>query len=295
MTLSRLLTPLICSAALCATTLAAAQDPAATGSARALRHASVEWQTVAQHLPDPATATPEQLELAGDILRARRLPEDAVEYFGFAIQRGGDEVTMLNRMGVSELEMNQTGMARAYFKRVVFLKRKYSEGWNNLGATENMAGNLPAAINDYARAVKLNKKNAIYHANLGTAYFEAKDYDSSRKEFNTAVKLDAGVFRRGDFGGSQIHVLTADNRGRFAFEMARLAASNGQVDSMMHWLAVSSEAGFNIRDAMSGVKEFDPYRKDRRIALLIHNQGAMQTKQIASAGHVPAIDGAVPD
>ena len=218
-----------------------------------------------------------------------------MEYFGFAIQRGGDEVAMLNRMGVSELEMNQTGMARAYFKRVLFLKHKFAEGWNNLGATENMAGNIPAAINDYGRAVKLNKKNAIFHANLGTAYFEAKDYDSSRKEFNTAVKLDASVFRRGDFGGSQVHVLTADNRGRFAFEMARLAAGNGEVASMMHWLAVSTEAGFNIRDAMYGVKEFEPYRKDRRIALLIHNQGAMQTKQIASAGAVPAIDGAVPD
>ena len=42
------------------------------------------------HLPDPATATPQTLELQADILRARRFPADAMDYYNYAIARGGN-------------------------------------------------------------------------------------------------------------------------------------------------------------------------------------------------------------
>jgi tetratricopeptide (TPR) repeat protein len=275
----------------CALGVSLAQQPKPfdVAAERAAQHNTEEWLTVAPHLPDPATATPAALEMAGDVLRARRLQEDAVDYFRYAMQRGGDEVTLLNRIGVTELEMNQAALARACFKRSVLLRRKYAEGWNNLGATENMDGNLQTAIIDYQRAVKLNRKNAVFHANLGTAYFETKDYESSRREFDMAIKLDEGVFRRGGFGGSQVHVLTGDDRGRFAFEMARLAAASHEDESMLHWLSVSAESGFDVREGMRGVKEFEPYRKDARITLMLRNVRAMQAKQIAASDPVPAL------
>jgi tetratricopeptide (TPR) repeat protein len=275
----------------CALGVSVAQQPKPfdVAAERAAQHNTEEWLTVAPHLPDPATATPAALEMAGDVLRARRLQEDALDYFRYAMQRGGDEVTLLNRIGVTELEMNQPALARACFKRSVLLRRKYAEGWNNLGATENMDGNMQSAIIDYQRAVKLNRKNAVFHANLGTAYFETKDYESSRRQFDMAIKLDEGVFRRGGFGGSQVHVLTGDDRGRFAFEMARLAASSHEDESMLHWLSVSAESGFDVREGMREVKEFEPYRKDARITLMLRNVRAMQAKQIAATDPVPAL------
>ena len=284
-----LVTPI---ASLCALTFASAQQPSERDPAvaRALRHATVEWETVAQHLPDPRTASPAQLVVAGDVLRARRLPEDAIDYFHYAIERGGDEAELQNRIGVTELEMNQPALARPCFKRSILLRRKYAEGWNNLGATENMAGNMQAAIEDYGKAVKLNRKNAVFHANLGTAYFASKDYEDSRKQLEIAAKLDPEVFRQGGFGGSQVHVLSGIDRGRFAFEMARLAALTGDDASTMHWLAAASEAGFNIHSEMQGLKEFERYQKDPRVALLIHNQNLMQTKQVALSGPVPTLD-----
>jgi tetratricopeptide (TPR) repeat protein len=282
----------ICVIGLDAVLFAAAQQPTVIDQAatdRVERHSSVEWLTVAPHLPNPQTASPVELETAGDVLRARRLPADAIDYFKFAIQRGGNEVELTNRIGVTELEQNQLALARACFKRVLILKRKYAEGWNNLGATEDMSGNMKAAIGDYLHAVKLNRKNAIFHANLGTAYFGASDYESARHEFDVAAKLDPGIFHRGGFGGSLVHVLSGDDRGRFAFEMARIAAGHGEDESMLHWLAVSIEGGYDVGSAMTGLKDFNAYRKDPRITLLLHNAKAMRARQLAVTEPVPVL------
>jgi len=275
--------------------LAHAQPPSATDSesdpavARARRHATPEWRIVAPHLPDPETGSPADLQQAGDILRARRFPDEALEYYRYALQRGGDEAVLDKRMGVIELQLGQDALARAYFRRCVSLSKRDAEGWNNLGAVETIAGNARQAISDYQRAVKIDRRNSLFHANLGTAYFAVKDVDSARHEFEVAVKLDPEVFHRGGFGGSLVHVLSTDDRGQFAFEMARLAAARHEEDSMLHWLAQASEAGLDLRVAMAGVKEFNPYLKDARIAVIVHNAKALRTRELAVSDPVPTL------
>ena len=256
---------------------------------RAQRHATAEWQLVAPHLPDPETASPTILQQAGDILRARRFLEDALEYYGYALKRGGNEAPLENRMGVTELQLGQTALARVYFRHCITVSKKDAEGWNNLGAVETIAGNPRQAISDYQRAVKINHKNSLFHANLGTAYFGVKDYESARHEFELAVKLDPGVFERGGFGGPLVHVLSTDDRGQFAFEMARLAAAHGEEESTLHWLAQASEAGVDLRAAMPGIREFEPYLKDERIAVIIRNSQALRNKELAISDPVPTL------
>jgi tetratricopeptide (TPR) repeat protein len=274
---------------------AQAQQPASTALGtdpavdRALRHATIEWQNVAQHLPNPETASPADLQQAADILRARRFLEDALDYYGYALKRGGDEASLDNRMGVTELQMGQSALARVYFRHCVALRKKDAEGWNNLGAVETIDGNPRQAISDYQRAVKINRKNSLFHANLGTAYFAVKDIESARHEFEVAVKLDPAVFDRGGFGGSLVHVLSADDRGQFAFEMARLAAAHGEEESMLNWLAKACEAGMDLRASMVNVKEFEPYAKDVRIAVIIRNTKALHTRELAATEPVPTL------
>jgi tetratricopeptide (TPR) repeat protein len=142
-------------------------NPASDVSMRELRHQDPEWMMVKPHLPDPATASAEKLELAGDVLRARRFPEDALEYYNFALQKGGKDTSLMNKLGVTELELRNMVAARIYFERVVKLKRKDAQGWNNLGAVECLDSNYGRAISDYHRAIKLdknpNKNSAAYH------------------------------------------------------------------------------------------------------------------------------------
>jgi len=270
---------------LIAVSIAAAQQPADDEAAqRAERHASAEWQSVAPHLPNPDTATPQALTQAADVLRARRMPEDALEYYQYALRRGGDEAALQNNIGVTLLELQRYRDAKTAFRRALQLKPKVAQSWNNLGATEYVSGNFRSALEDYLRAVKLDKKAAVFRSNLGTAYFELKDYESAREQFLKALKLDPNVFHGGGWSGVEAHVLSASDHGRFCFEMAKMSARQHDDDNVIRWLARSSESGFDIVAEMTGDKDFDPYRKDTRVLTMIRNARAMRGGQIADSG-----------
>jgi tetratricopeptide (TPR) repeat protein len=247
-----------------------------------LEHEDPQWPSIRAHLPDPATATPEKLEIAADVLRARRFPENALDYYTDALKRGADEVEILNKMGVTELEIGNHEIARAFFQRVVHVKRKNPDGWNNLGAVEYLEGQNGSAISDYKKAIKLNKKSASFHSNLGTVYFQTKDFESARKEFDAALKIDPDLMvHRGGAGGITMRMLSPADHARFCYELARLYAQRGDVANMLHYLTTASEGGFDVLEAMVHDDLLEQYRKDPRVLLLVHNAEAIRS------GHMP--------
>jgi tetratricopeptide (TPR) repeat protein len=251
---------------------------------RALRHATPEWANMAPHMPDPATATPEALASAADVLRARRMQDDALDYYRYALKRGGDETKLLNDIGVTLLELNRAVEARAAFKRTVQLKPKYAQGWNNLGAAEYILGNPRAALQDYLKAVKFEKKSAVFHANLGTAYFEVKDFESGRTQLEKALQLDHNVFQSGGWAGVEAHVLSTSDRGRYCFEMAKMSAKVHDDENVVRWIARASEVGFDVKTQMGEDRDLAPYLKDQRILMAMQNARAIRTGQVADSG-----------
>lgn len=247
-----------------------------------LEHEDLQWPLIQAHLPDPATASPEKLETAADVLRARRFPEDALDYYADALKRGANEVEILNKMGVTELEIGNHQIARVFFQRVVHLKRKNSDGWNNLGAVEYLEGQSGSAISDYKKAIKLDKNSAPFHSNLGTAYFQVKDFERARKEFDIALKIDPDLMvHRGGPGGITMRMLSPADHARFCYELARLYAQHGDVVNMLHYLTTASEGGFDVMEAMRHDDLLGKYRTDPRVILLVHNAEAIRT------GHLP--------
>ena len=248
---------------------------------RELRHQDPQWLLVQPHLPDPATASPEKLEMVGDVLRARRFPEDALEYYNYALQKGGSETTLMNKLGVTELEMHNTVAARIYFQRAVRLKRKDALGWNNLGAVECLDGNYGRAISDYSRAIKLDsdpgKSSAAYHSNLGAALMELKDYTNARRQYEVALRLDPDMFDNGGGTGLTARMLSPEDHARYCFEMARLYAERKDDANVIQYLTMASEAGFDVLAEMSADKELGRYRKDPRVLLLVRNAQALRS------------------
>src|ERR1700722_12099474 len=113
---------------------ARAQGTDSLRSAREAEHNNPDWALIQPHLPDPATASAQRLEMEGDILRARRCPADAVDYYNYALARGGDASTLMNKMGVTELELGNIVLARAYIQTGLKAHRENAQAWNNLGA-----------------------------------------------------------------------------------------------------------------------------------------------------------------
>ena len=261
------------------------QHPAPMTSAdeRAALHTGPEWQQIEPHLPDPRSATAAKLEVAGDVLRARRFPEDALDYYGYAMARGGNVSMLLNKMGVVRLELQQNELAREMFLRVVRAHKKDAQAWNNLGVTEYVARNYAAAIADYSRAAKLNKHSAVFRSNLGMAYLEAKDVESARTAFAVAIKLKPEVMQTHDGGGASLHVLGTDKFSDLCFEMARLYARSGALDSMRLWIARASEGGLDVRARMADDPTLHPFLKDPAVQMILANAAQLRSRSVATA------------
>ena len=251
--------------------LGRAQVPPSPVSSRERMHDSEQWANIAKHLPDPATASAQALEQQADILRARRFPEDAMDYYKFALARGGNQSALINKIGLAELELGNVHLARACFQRAVKAGRKDANAWNNLGAVEYAEGESASAISDYKRAIKLDKHEAIFHANLATALFVEKDFTGGRRQMTEALSIDPHVFDEQGTGGIAAHVLSAQDRARFSFEMAKLYARDGQVEQMLHSLAMASEAGMDVQPEMRHDPFLAKFEMDPRVLVLVHN------------------------
>jgi tetratricopeptide (TPR) repeat protein len=246
--------------------------------ARALNHQNPVWDSIRPHLPDPASASAERLESAADILRVRRFLEDAMDFYGYALGRGGEPVHLLNKMGVTEMELRDMNAARSLFQRAVKINKKSPEAWNNLGVIEYLNRRYDRAIGDYKRASKLDRTSATYHSNMGTALFERKDFEHARKEYDIALKLDPEMLQHHSTLGVTTRMLSPEDHARYCFELARLYLQRGDEPMMMHYLTSASEAGFDIMSAMNSDQMFAPYRKDPRIVVIVKNAKELRSK-----------------
>ena len=242
-------------------------------------HNTAEWTQISLHLPDPATATPAVLETAADVLRARRYQGDAVRFYSAAIDRGGDPAVLLKKMGVTCLELQQVSLARTFFQHAVRLRNKDAAAWNDLGAAEFILHNTGGSIRDYRRAVKLEKSSAVFHSNLALAYFEARKTEDARRELGKARALDPNLLHKGSNSGYTAQVLASDRYPEICFEMARIYASQGDVDAMLDWLTKASERGYDVRSAMDHDPSLRPLLTDGRVQLMLANA---QTLRAAS-------------
>jgi tetratricopeptide (TPR) repeat protein len=254
------------------------QTPHGAGSlsSRDLGHQSPDWAAIARHLPDPKTSSASILETQGDILRARRFPEDALDFYGYALQRGGDPVELYKKMGITNLELHNSELARSYFQKAIKVNRNDASAWNNLAAVEYLNREYAAAIRTYKRSVKLDKNSAIYHSNLGMAYFDSKDFKNSRKELAIALKLDPDVFMKSSSAGVSAHVLSPEDRAQFCIEMAKTYLLAGNEAEMMQSLSKASEAGADLIAEMSKDKELAKYKDDPRVLVLVQNAKALK-------------------
>jgi Tfp pilus assembly protein PilF len=272
-----------------------AQAPAVNEDERVALHHSAEWLMIVPHLPDPEKATAADLEMAGDVLRARRFPEDALDYYGYAMARGGKVGTLLNKMGVTRLELGQYDLAKQMFLRVVRADKKNSQAWNNLGAVEFVNKKYGAAIEDYRKATSLKKTSGVYRANLGLAYFETGHFEDAHEQFVIAMRLDPGVMTTRDDGGVAARILAQNDYPRLCFEMAKLYAMREQAADVRLWLAKANEAGLDLADGLRGDRLLAAYLKDPEVRLMLANSAQMRKKNVASAKNLPSLGAASGD
>lgn len=241
-------------------------------------HRSEEWALVAPHLPDPVTASPERLETAGDVLRARRFPEDAITFYKAAVINGGDSGRLLKKEGVLHLELQHSVLARLSFQQATRVDKRDAEAWNNMGAADFMLGNTRSALGEYKRAVKLNRNSAVFHSNLSLAYFEVHNASRAREELGKAFALDPEILHHGSAGGYNLQILASTHYAEICYEMARVYAAQGDQENAINWLTKASERGMNVRSALKGDPQLAQYLQDERVQVMLANSDHLHGK-----------------
>jgi tetratricopeptide (TPR) repeat protein len=252
-------------------------------------HSDSELQSIRSHMADPATSSAATLEQQGDIVRARRMPEDAVNYYQYALQHGGKKGPLLNKIGLIEMQLGSASLARLYFGRAIKDDRKDASAWNNMGAVDYMERNFNSAARNYKRAIKLKDKSAVFHSNLGMAYFSQKDFSDGQKQMSIALKLDPLIFQERGNGGIAARFLSSEDRGQFCFEMAKAYVRMGNIPEMLHQLGIASEAGVDVLQQMADDRVLAPYRKDERVIELVRVANSLRGK----GSPVPPADASV--
>jgi tetratricopeptide (TPR) repeat protein len=232
------------------------------------------------------------LEIQGDLLRVRRFPEDALDYYNYALERGGDRAELFNKMGITQMELGNIPVAKAYFERVIKLRKKDPQAWNNLGAVQFSEHNYSGAILCYRRAIKLNKKYAVSHSNLGLAYIEQKDLSAAKNELSLALQLDPQIFEHNSSAGVSLHTMSASDRANFCFQMAKVYARSGNEEAMLHQLQTASEAGMDVRGEMSDDHDLAAYRNDPRVLDLVKVAKSLRESKVARSTVATALPAA---
>ena len=217
-------------------------------------------------------ATAQQLEERGDLLRDQKNYLDAIDYYEAALKK--EHTALLeNKIGMTYLSMGNLDKAEKSLKRSIKSDKKYAEAYNNLGVVFYLKKKYGSAEKNYKKALAL-RESASFHSNLGTVYMERKKYEEGMAEYAKAYQLDPSVFERSSRNGVSARMQSPEDRARFFFVMAKLYASNGDLDKSLEYLKKSLEDGYPDIDKVYKDAEFATLRKDQRFTALMAQRPA---------------------
>jgi tetratricopeptide (TPR) repeat protein len=219
--------------------------------------------------PPSAEASAADLEKRGDELRADKAYLDAIDYYRAALGKKKNDFVLLNKVGITNLLLQNNKEAAKDFEKSIKANRNYAEAYNNLGVVRYEQKKYKKAIKLYEKAIKLRNDAASYYSNLGAAYFARKKWEQANNAYARALALDPDIFERSSRAGVAAQLSSPADRAHFDFVMARLYAKSGDLDRSLLCLRRSMEEGYkNIEDVFTD-SEFAGLRKDPRFAQLM--------------------------
>lgn len=244
--------------------------------------------------PPPRSASPTQLEIQADKLRADKSYAGAIDYYRAAIKKAAAP-GLWNKIGVTELQIGRHKDAIKSFDRAIKLDPRLAEAYNNRGAVYYISGaqqqtvaeragksvpggarkNYRKAVSEYQKALAIREDNASYHSNLGTAYFALKEFPAAINEYARAIQIDPEVFEHRSQTGIAAHMSSPEDRAFYSFVLARMYAKAGDLDRSLAYLRKAMEDGYKEIDSVYKDQGFAALRKDPRFAELMTSKPAV--------------------
>jgi Flp pilus assembly protein TadD len=194
-----------------------------------------------------AAAAAEQREtdetLARTFLATKRFDESAVIFEKLSKSNPRDP-RYANFAGIARMQNGDFKLARTWFQRATKIEPRFADAYNNLGATWYAEKNFKRALQFYQRAVKLQPGVASYHTNVGYAYLSLKMPIEAEESFKRALLMDPLVFQQNGRTGSVLQDRSVQDKGLFAFTMAKSYAEANDSASCAAYLRRSLDEGY---------------------------------------------------
>jgi tetratricopeptide (TPR) repeat protein len=164
-------------------------------------------------VPNP-NASAQELEEEGDLLRAQKRFLDSLDFYKAAMAKQPSAL-LWNKKGIVYLLMQRNAEATKCFDRAIKVDKCAAEGYNNRGYMEYSKENNGKAIRYYQKALSLRPTDAVFHYNMGSAYFAMHDYKHAALEYHAAYKLDPDIFDRVSKTGIMAQSPSPEDRAAF--------------------------------------------------------------------------------
>jgi len=214
--------------------------------------------------PPSAQASAAELEEQADVLHARKLYLDALDYYAAAIKKLPASAELWNKVCRTEIMMQRWKEAQKSCQRAVHADPKFATAYGNLGVTYYCQRKYSTAVKDYLKAIALDANTASFYSNLGAAYFAEKKFDPAIVAYQHAIQLDPEVFQRSSRSGITAQLPSPEDRARYDYTVAKLYAKLGLPDKSLEYLRKAREEGFKDFNNVYKDVEFADLRKDPR-------------------------------
>jgi tetratricopeptide (TPR) repeat protein len=207
-------------------------------------------------------------ELKGDLARVHNDYSLAVAHYKKAVRANPKNATLLNKLGISELKLNDRGAARKYFNLAV----KYDPGnvsaLNNLGAVSFLNKKFKPAVRYFKQALELDESSAPAHLNLAEAWLAMGEVDRSMIEYARALELDADILTdRQD--GISAQITTPEQRARVSYMIAKAYAKRGNLEGALEYLKRAKDGRFDDLGRVYKDQEFAALWPDPRLGKIV--------------------------
>jgi tetratricopeptide (TPR) repeat protein len=220
------------------------------------------------------TAKPDNLEKAkqeeqkGDLARIHGGNLVALPAYYAALRAGGPNAELLNKLGVTELQLGERGAARKHFSQALKFDPRSASAMNNMGAALLLDKKYKPAVGYLKRALAQDEENAPVHINLGEAWLGLGDMDRAMNEYSRALEIDADVLSSNP-EGTIARVKTPEQRARVSFLIAKSYMKRGNLEGALEYLQRAKEDRYPDLAKVYSDPDFAPLWKDPRLAKIV--------------------------
>jgi tetratricopeptide (TPR) repeat protein len=215
------------------------------------------------------TSTPLAIQLSpegqGDLFMARYEYRQALDAYARAPKMTAE---VWNKMGVAYHHLFAMEQAKHDYEQALTLEPNLAEALSNLGSIYFNEKDYGRAEKYYRKALKIEPKSAVIYHNLGMLYFVRGKMEKGVEALRKALALDPEALEH-DALRSISEPTTRQERARENYCFAELFAEQGQFDQALEYLRKAIDEGFDDRKRLADDPAFTRLRGTKEYAQLV--------------------------